>query len=379
MRHNLYNTKFKFFKEPLEFNKYTERELLQYCLGATLYMPGTKDFTWAILNKKEAGLTSMVMCFEDAISEESLGAAENNVLSVLETLSTEIKRNNITINDIPLIFLRVRNIEQFKSFSLRLHKKHLCVLCGFVFPKFDSTNANLYLEQLELLNTRNNEIIYGMPILESKRIILKETREQELINIQNSLTNYKELILNIRVGATDLSSWFGVRRGINYTIYDILPIRDCLSDIINYLGRINQDFILSAPVWEYFLIKKSMKFKEKINTNIHCSLIKRDTIIDEAVDGLLREVILDKANGFVGKTVIHPSHVKYVNAMHAVTREEFEDATQILDTSGGVIKSTKANKMNEINPHRSWAKKIYQKALAYGVIECEDDYFKLLL
>ncbi len=63
--------------------------------------------------------------------------------------------------------------------------------------------------------------------------------------------------------------------------------------------------------------------------------------------------------------------------MQAVTREEYEDAQQILDTSGGVIKSTKANKMNEINPHHGWAKKIYNKALAYGVIESEDDYFKL--
>ena len=42
-----------------------------------------------------------------------------------------------------------------------------------------------------------------------------------------------------------------------------------------------------------------------------------------------------------------------------VERRKFlDDAIQVLDTSDGVVKSTTANKMNEINPHRSWAKKI---------------------
>jgi len=379
MKHHLYNPFFKFYKEPVEFNKYTTKELLQFCLGATLYMPGTKNFTQSILTKKEPGLTSMVMCFEDAIAEESLSDAENNVLNVLGDISAAIDDRKITQDDIPLIFLRVRNTNQFREFSTRLSKKHLRVLTGFVFPKFNSSNGNDYLLQLKKLNDTFEEIVYGMPILESKDIILKETRQGELLKVQELLASYKNLILNVRVGATDLSSWFGVRRGINYTIYDILPVRDCLSDILNFLNRYGQEYVLSAPVWEYFLVNKTMKFEEKIGTNIHSSLIKRESIVDEAVDGLLREVILDKANGFVGKTVIHPTHIKYVNAMQTVTKEEYEDALQILDTSGGVVKSSKANKMNEINPHRTWAKKIYQKALAYGVIESEDDYLKLFM
>ncbi len=46
--------------------------------------------------------------------------------------------------------------------------------------------------------------------------------------------------------------------------------------------------------------------------------------------------------------------------MQAVTREEYEDAIQILETVGGVVKSASSNKMNEINPHRSWAKRVKQ-------------------
>lgn len=377
MRHHLYNPDFKFIKDPIEFDKHSEKNLLQFCLGATLYMPGTKDITEAIQAKKLLGLTSMVMCFEDAIDEGSLGDAEKNVLKVLTGISEAIDKGIITLNDIPLIFLRVRNIDQFKSFSDKLSLKQVNVLTGFVFPKFNSSNGYEFLEHLLGLNNKFTDVLYGMPILESKDIVLKELRQAELINLQTLLKKFQHLILNVRVGATDLSSWFGVRRGINYTIYDILPVRDCLSDILNFLCRNGQEYTLSAPVWEYFLVNKKMKFQKKVNIDIHGSLLKREIIIDEAIDGLLREVILDKANGFVGKTVIHPTHIRYVNAMQAVTKEEFEDALQILDTTGGVIKSAKSNKMNEINPHRSWAKKIYNKALAFGVIESEEDYIKL--
>ena len=89
------------------------------------------------------------------------------------------------------------------------------------------------------------------------------------------------------------------------------------------------------------------------------------------------EVLIDKSNGFVGKTVIHPSHLTYVNGMQAITREEYEDALQILNTKDGVIKSVRSNKMNEVNPHRSWAKEILAKADAYGVIEDESHYLEL--
>ena len=63
--------------------------------------------------------------------------------------------------------------------------------------------------------------------------------------------------------------------------------------------------------------------------------------------------------------------------MLAVTREVYDDACQIMNTSGGVIKSASGNKMNEIGPHRCWAEKILMRAKAYGVIESEADYVRL--
>lgn len=380
MKHNQFVQSVKFIKEPLCFNKFSERDFLQYCLGATLYMPGTKNILSKILNKNLSGLTSLVMCFEDAIQEKDLSKAEKNVLVHLETLSKADIGGEITFDDIPLIFLRVRNPNQFIEFSMKLSKDQANVLSGFVFPKFDSINGKDYLEILNSINQKLDVKLYAMPILEGKKIAFQETRIEELNNVLTILRPCKELILNIRVGGTDFSSLFGVRRGINYSIYDILPIRDCLSDILNFFSRVEEGFTISGPVWEYFLAYKDDNLDNILKSkDIHSFLLTRTPIINEAIDGLLREVVLDKANGFVGKTIIHPSHTKYVNAMQSVTKEEYDDAKQIFETAGGVIKSRKENKMNEINPHRNWAKMILNRAKAYGVIESEADYLRLIL
>ena len=61
------------------------------------------------------------------------------------------------------------------------------------------------------------------------------------------LDKHRNVVLNVRVGGTDLSSCFGMRRGINYTIYDIMTVRDSLMDILNVFTRDN-DYIVAGPV-----------------------------------------------------------------------------------------------------------------------------------
>lgn len=378
MRHhsNVNETYFRVLPET--FNKNSKREVLQYCLGATLYMPGTKVIIEKIIKKEMFDLTSMVMCFEDAIQKESVEEAEKNVLWHLNELANALEENLIELDDIPLIFLRVRNTEQFKQFADKLTSKHCSVLSGFVFPKFYSDNAKIYIDKLLEINNKFGQRLFGMPILEGMTIAFRESRNDELLAMKLILDNYKDIILNIRVGGTDFSSLFGVRRGINHSIYDILVVRDCLSDILNFFGRNNDGYTISAPVWEYFLAYKRDDINQLVEHDIHKSLLMKNPILNDAIDGLLREVLIDKANGFVGKTIIHPSHTRFVNAMQAVTWEEYEDASQILSSNGGVVKSNKANKMNEINPHTNWAQKIVLRAKAYGVIEDESHYLRLI-
>ncbi len=371
MQHNLVSDPDIFFRAPQSFNRFSDRQFLRYCLGGTLYMPSTRAVMDKIVARQMPDVLSMVMCFEDAIRAEDLGAGEANVIQQLGYLAEQVRTGALSNDDVPLIFLRVRSTEQFHSFAEKLTPELADILTGFVFPKFYSNNALDYLDLLAELNRKFDTPLYGMPILEGRAIAFRETRNAELTALLGILRDYHQYILNIRVGGTDFSSFFGVRRGIGSSIYDILPVRDALADILNFFGRAEEDYIVSAPVWEYFLAYKRDDLEKVMQIDLNRALRTNTAILNDAIDGLLREVALDKANGFTGKTVIHPSHLRYVNAMQAVTREEYEDASQILDTSGGVIKSTKSNKMNEINPHRSWARRISAMADAYGVVEDE--------
>ena len=377
MRHHSYNPNFNFVKAPVEFNKYTDREMLQYCLGATLYMPGTKDIRDKVLHH-QLDVTSLVMCCEDAIKEEDLPMAEQNILDHMDFFADKIAAGELTHDDIPLIFVRVRNPQQFERFADRMTAKQASVLTGFNFPKFSSKNALQVLQTLVKVNNRLGVILYGMPIIEGPEVAFNELRRQELLLLRNTLEPYKDLILNIRVGGTDMSSLFGVRRGINSTVYDIMPVRDALSDVLNFFNRYN-DYCVSAVVWEYFRAYKDDDINDVIKRNFHNALIKGQEIVNPAIDGLMKEVLIDRANGFVGKTIIHPTHARFVNAMFTVVEEEYNDAVQILNTSGGVVKSAHGDKMNEIGPHRRWAEKIVKRADVYGVIHNEDSVLSLVL
>lgn len=378
MKHHEYNPCFQFVKKPESFNKYSDRDFLQYCLGATMYMPGTKDFLPKILNRSMPGLTTMVFCFEDACAEQDVPMAEENVLRTLEAISTAVDEGRLSFEDVPLIFCRIRNQEQFESFSKRLTPHMAKALTGINFPKFNSENGEAYFAHLKKVSAELGEILYGMPIIEDPRVAFKESRMQELMSIRAILNKYYDMVLQIRVGGTDFSSCFGVRRGVDYSIYDIMTVRECLADIINIFTR-NNEFVVSGPVWEYFRASKEMMFEELPKHTLDDYLMKRKTLVNHEVDGLMREVILDKANGFVGRTVIHPTHIKFVNGLQAVTCEEYEDARQILSGSGrGVVKGQNSNKMNEIKPHTNWATKVMMRAHAFGVIENENSYLKLL-
>ena len=375
MKHHLSKPGYNYIKEPEDFNKYTEQALLRYCLGATMYMPGTRDFLEPIMIRKYPDLTSMVLCFEDACKEEDVPAAEKNVIHLLDAINSKLEEGAIDYDMLPLIIFRVRNIEQFRHFAGMLRPEHIHLVTAFNFPKFNKANGEEYFDFLEELNDKFGEIIYGMPILESREMAYLESRIDELMHVKEILDRHKKLVLNVRVGGTDWSSVFGVRRGIDYSIYDILPVADCLKDVLNVFERHN-DYSVSGPVWEYFRANKAMKFSN-IEPDINKSLYKRETIVNDAVDGLLREILLDKANGFIGKTIVHPTHISYVNALYAVPEEMYNDALQILNTSGGVIKSEQANKMNEIGPHKCWAEKIVMRARAYGVIKDDSRYVDL--
>lgn len=378
MIHHYYNKDFNFVVKPESFDKFSDKDFLQYCLGATLYMPGILDVREKILSKTFNDVTSIVMCLEDAIKEEDLPKAEENIRKHLRYFFDNIQNGTIRADELPLIFVRVRNIEQFKAFADTISKEEAHILAGFVFPKFNSENAHEYLSTVKWTSTRLGELLYAMPILEGREIAYTEKRVTEMNLLRNILKPYKDIILNVRVGGTDMSSLFGLRRSINTTIYDIRTVSNALSEILNFFNR-ETEFVVSGPVWEYFMVNKLDDVDELIKADFQNALAIRQPVINAAIDGLLREVQLDITNGFIGKTIIHPTHARFVNAMLCVKREEYEDALQVLHTSGGVVKSSTGNKMNEISPHRRWATKMLNRARAYGVVEDEKAIMNMVL
>lgn len=375
-----------FYLRPTPFNLKSDKNILAYALGATLYMPATrKNIAEEIINHKHQGLISMVICLEDAIGNNELDEAEGNLIKQIHILAEAVLEGKLPEDEIPLIFIRIRSADQMIYLAERMGGA-ISFLTGFVFPKFSPRNGWNYFKQLYNLNFSMQSPLYGMPILETSDIIYRESRIDSLNTIKQILDHYYELVLNIRIGATDFSSIFGIRRGSDTTIYDIAVIRDCIADIVNVFLRANQEYVISGPVWEYFsrterVLKPQLRVSPFATELGREGVSKRAKILDQYIDGLLREVILDKANGLNGKTIIHPTHIKPVQALNVVSHEEYIDALSIIQKNTGdlgVVKSEYANKMNEIRPHMNWARRVVLKSKVYGVFKDEHNFTSLL-
>ncbi|RDI45937.1 HpcH/HpaI aldolase/citrate lyase family protein [Falsibacillus pallidus] len=380
-----------FYKEPQPFSKDSPKELLAYSLGAALYMPGTRDsiandiLSGKYLKGRHEGLSTIVICLEDSISDSEIDSAEWNLVHQIQELTQSVERGSFRQSEIPLLFIRVRTFKQVVVLLERLGDMARNLLCGFVFPKFTPENGRLFLETLEEMNNQYQLNLYAMPILESPEIIFKEKRMETLLEIKSILDSYTN-ILNVRIGATDFSGLFGIRRNKDTTIYDIAVIRDCISDIINIFGRSSSQYVISGPVWEYFqggerILKPQIRQTPFEASYGRTGFNMRAEMIERFEDGLIHEVLLDKANGLVGKTIIHPSHIKVVQAMNVVTLEEYLDAMAILNQEenvNGVIKSHYSNKMNEIKPHYNWAQVVLRKSHIFGVLQDGQTFIDLL-
>lgn len=374
-----------FFLAPQLIN-IDDQSLLECSLGATLYMPATRiTVAQDIMDGKLIGLQSMVLCLEDAIGDNEVAKAEQLVVTHIRQLALAVERGHISEADIPMIFIRIRNAEQMARIIEVLAEKS-CRLTGFVFPKFTVENGETYFAALAEINKHSTKPIYGMPILESPEVIYLEERQTNLLSIKKILDQYRRLVLNVRIGATDFSGLFGLRRSPDMTIYDIGVIRSCITDIVNVFTRPESNYIIPGPVWEFYSSERVLK--PQLRQGLFTNNIDqkggeiRERLLCRYIDGLIREVILDKANGLVGKTIIHPSHIKPVQALCVVTHEEYVDACSILASATGdigVIPSQYANKMNEIKPHMRWAQKIMIKSKIYGVLNEQQNFTSLLI
>ena len=367
-----------FFQEPCEFDADSPARLLAAALGATLYSPATRPhLADDIVKLAGRGVVSMVLCLEDSIGDEDVPAAEENLVQQFTELAARPDA------ELPLLFVRVRVPEQIPDLVRRMGPA-VELLSGFVMPKFTEESGTPFLEALAAAEAASGHRLFGMPVLESPELLYRESRVETLEGISRAVDKYRDRVLALRLGVTDFCSSYGLRRASDMTAYDVQIVANVIGDVVNMLGRADgTGFTVTGPVWEYFRVQERM-FKPQLRRSPFLegkAEELREALIEHAMDGLLREIALDQANGLLGKTCIHPTHVLPVHALSVVSHEEFCDAQDILRPErggGGVLRSAYTNKMNEVKPHRAWAERTMLRAEIFGVAREDVGFVELL-
>ncbi|MET8950852.1 HpcH/HpaI aldolase/citrate lyase family protein [Streptomyces sp. NPDC004393] len=367
-----------FHREPAVFTADSPAPVLAAALGATLYSPATRPhLADDVLKQAGRGVVSMVLCLEDSIDDADVVDAEENLVRQFTRLAA------LPGAELPLLFIRVRVPAQIPDLVARLGPA-VRLLSGFVLPKFNEERGVLFMEALTAAETASGHRLFAMPVLESPDLLYLETRREALNGIFRTVDKWRDRVLALRLGVTDFCSAYGLRRAPDMTAYDVQIVASVIADVVNVLGRADgTGFTVTGPVWEYFRAQERM-FKPQLRRSpfLEGEVEElREELIEHDMDGLLREIALDRANGLLGKTCIHPSHVMPVHALSVVSHEEYSDAQDILRPErlgGGVLRSAYTNKMNEVKPHRAWAERTLQRAEVFGVANEDIGFVELL-
>ena len=356
-----------FERLPGELSHTSPARLRAVALGATLYMPGTRPRLAAdVLRRSAEGVMSVVLCLEDAVADEDLPAAEANVVAQVVELAAVSTRD-----DAPMVFVRVRTPQQIGALVARMGPA-VGRLAGFVLPKFTAVSGPPFLAAVGAAEARAGVPLDVMPVLESAEIMYTETRRTALRDVRALLERHRARVLAVRLGAADLSGLYGLRRTRGVSVYDVGVLRDVIADVVNVLGRADgSGFVIAGPVWEHYAAAERL-FKPLLRATPfegdQGGRRLREDLLTADHDELLREVVLDRANGLTGKTVIHPSHIAPVHSLMVVSHEEHQDALAIAaSTGGGASGSASGTRMNEAGPHRAWAVQLLERATVFGV------------
>ncbi|QIY95664.1 HpcH/HpaI aldolase/citrate lyase family protein [Streptomyces sp. S1D4-11] len=368
-----------FHREPCVFTADSPARVLAAALGATLYSPATRPrLADDVVKQAGRGVVSMVLCLEDSIDDAEVVGAEENLVRQFADLAGRPETDRL-----PLLFVRVREPGQIPDLVRRLGES-VRLLSGFVLPKFTEERGVPFMEALTAAESASGRRLFAMPVLESPGLLYLESRRETLEGISRVVDKYRDRVLALRLGVTDFCSAYGLRRAPDMTAYDVQIVASVIADVVNVLGRSDgTGFTVTGPVWEYFRVQERM-FKPQLRRSpFQEGEVEelRQSLIEHDLDGLLREIALDRANGLLGKTCIHPSHVPAVHALSVVSHEEYSDAQDILRPErggGGVLRSAYTNKMNEVKPHRAWAERTLQRAEVFGVANEDIGFVELL-
>jgi len=289
------------------------RELHYIQLGATLFLPANhKNLPLILQRQKYQELKSVVIDFEDALEEDSRAKAFANFAKILK----HYKQTSL------LVFVRPYDAEMLASL-LNLEGIQQCD--GFIFAKFGLHNAKSYLSLVE------NQPFYIMPSIEGKELFSAPSLEKLSQLLLTSKTN----ILLVRFGLEDMLRALGMQRGCDKSVFDYSVTSYVLGQFLAVFK--GAGFGVSGGVFPCF--SESQK--------------------------LHQDVMRDLQEGLFTKTVIHPSQIDVVHQAYRVTRQEYENALEILQTNKAILNQN--NTMAERTTRTPYAQQIVLRAKEYGV------------
>jgi citrate lyase beta subunit len=292
-----------------------------YALGATLYMPATRDdILDMVFGEKIPELRSLVVCLEDAVALTDVETALDNLRDVLGRIRDRGGRSA----DGPLLFVRPRDAAMASILNDWPLMDHID---GFVVPKLSLSS----LKSWEVAVT--NPALALMPTLETPEVF----NPTAMVELGQALkANFNERIIALRIGGNDLMGCLGLRRNPATTLYDT-PMGYVIPMLAGVMG--SQGFALTAPVFEQLATPELLE----------------------------QELALDISHGLVGKTAIHPSQISVIQNALRVSLDDMNAAGMILNAvAPAVFKFNDA--MCEPATHFKWATHILERAKWHGVV-----------
>lgn len=301
------------------------KKVSPFALGATLYMPATRnDLLDIVFGEKLRGLRSLVVCLEDAVSECDVDTALANLQQLLTAIGVRGGRPEFG----PLVFVRPRDSGMALMLAQWPLMRHVD---GFVMPKLTLKNLKQWHDAV------NGSELFLMPTLETKEVF----DPSAMVDLRDAmLETVRERIIALRIGGNDLMGCLGLRRNPNTNIY-LTPMGYVIPMLVGVMG--SAGFSLTAPVFE----------------QLHSPEL------------LVEELALDMAHGLVGKTAIHPAQVVTIHRALQVGIDDLNSARAILSESAPAVFQFNGA-MCEPATHLKWATNMVERARWHGVRQEKD-------
>jgi citrate lyase beta subunit len=291
-----------------------KRVIHPLALGATLFVPANHRHLADILNQKRLPhLKSVVIDTEDGLHVSHLKAA----IVIITELLAQMKRTPL------YVFIRPRDSDVLQKL---LHVTHIKKIDGFILPKFGLESMNGYLE---LLGDRD---FYLMTSIEGAELFDID----KMRRLKERLDACKKKVLLVRFGAEDMLRQLGLQRTQELSLYEMLSPSQVMTNLL-HVFKIS-GYEISGSVYPFY----------------H----------DEA--GFIAEVRRDLQEGFISKTVIHPSQIEAFQRVYRVLPEELQRAQKIVDAHEINVFGEEGF-MFEVPTQLPWAQKILLRAHYYGI------------